>query len=71
MPAPSYPRPGLLPWILGAVAAAALVWGLLDGDRGLIGLGILGLVVGIVAFGISRALLGSDAGEDEQDGGGT
>lgn len=64
MPAPSYPRPELLPWILGAVAAAVLVWGLIAGDRALIGLGILGLFVGFVAFGLSRVVLGS-AGDAE------
>jgi len=78
MPAPTYPRPDRLPWILFAVSAGALAWGIVAGSAGLVTLGAIGIALTVLAFAIAPRLLGHhdselpptprDASSDDRSG---
>jgi hypothetical protein len=78
MPAPTYPRPDRLPWILFAVSAGALAWGIVTGSAGLVTLGTIGIALTVLAFAVAPRLLGHhdseppptprDAGRDDLHG---
>jgi hypothetical protein len=66
---PAFPFPRLLPWLLGAASAAALVAGLTTDHGELTLLGTAGLGVMIVGYPVARLLLGRDD-EDQSAGAG-
>jgi hypothetical protein len=65
---PALPLGRRAPWVLGVIAAAALGWGLWQGDTGYIALGGVGLVGVVVAFPLAGLLLtapSEDGGEED------
>ena len=50
MPRPALPLGGWLPWVLAAVGALLIAWGLLAGDRETVLAGAVGVVAVLVAF---------------------
>ncbi len=50
MPRPALPLGRWLPWVLAAVGALLIAWGLLAGDRETVLAGAVGVVAVLVAF---------------------
>jgi len=55
---PAFPHPRLLPWVLGAAAAAALVLGIVTGRDEAALLGGIGLGAVVVGYPLARLVLG-------------
>lgn len=53
------------PWVLGAVALALLVYGLVSGAAGLIVVGAIGAGALLVAFPLAELLLGREEPPEE------
>jgi hypothetical protein len=50
MPRPALPLGRWLPWVLAAVGALLILWGLLTGDRETVLAGVVGVVAVLAAF---------------------
>ena len=64
---PAFPQTRLLPWALGGVATAVLITGIVTGDEPTLTVGIVGLGACVVAWPLSRLLLGSEAEPDRPE----
>jgi hypothetical protein len=53
------------PWILGAIALALLVYGLITGSAGLIVVGAVGAAGLLIAFPLAELLLGREESDRE------
>ncbi|MBE0607947.1 MAG: hypothetical protein IH609_01065 [Dehalococcoidia bacterium] len=65
MPRPTLPLGRWLPWVLAAVGALLIAWGLLRGDRETVLAGVVGVVAVLVAFPLG-SLVTRRAHHDEE-----
>ena len=57
---PVLPLGRMAPWLLAAAAVVLLVWGGATGDREMMVLGVVAAAAWLLAFPVTRALLGRD-----------
>lgn len=62
---PAFPRPGILPWVLAVLSAAALVYGAVRGDGSFVLLGVVGFAFVVLAYALARAIAGRPGPDDE------
>jgi len=54
----------MAPWLLAAAAIVLLVWGGATGDREIVAFGVVAAAAWLLAFPVTRALLGRDKPDD-------
>jgi hypothetical protein len=63
---PSFPQRRLLPWALGGVSLAALLFGLVADNEGALAAGVVGLAGVIIAYPLAWLVAGRDGDGDER-----
>ena len=61
---PVLPLGRMAPWLLAAAAIVLLVWGGATGDREIVAFGVVAAAAWLLAFPVTRALLGRDKPDD-------
>ena len=61
---PAFPQSRALLWVLGGISAAVVITGLVTGDTTTLTVGAVGAAGCLIAFPLSRLLLGAREDED-------